>query len=76
MKIYVIYEMNSNTYWAGGRNFESNVQNAMRLKSIGEAKAAINGLYRSESNGRYSVYDGFTKPNRGYNLIYRKMYQG
>jgi hypothetical protein len=60
MVIYVVYEIDEDKYWQGGNNWTYYVDYAKRFKSIGEAKAAMNGLYRRSST---------------YNLMYKKMYQ-
>jgi len=60
MVIYVVYEIDEDKYWQGGNYWTSDVNYATRFKSIGEAKAAISGLYRRSSR---------------YNLMYKKMYQ-
>jgi hypothetical protein len=59
--IYVIYEIDDDVYWTGGKNWDWDVNRAVRLKSIGEAEAAIRGLYRR---------------NDRLNLMYKKMYEG
>jgi hypothetical protein len=56
---YVIYEIDDDTYWAGGRSWSHDVKDLMKFKSIAEAEAAMRGLYRRSSK---------------YNLMYRKIY--
>jgi hypothetical protein len=56
--IYIIYEIDDDVYWTGGTNWSWDVQQAFRLKSIGEAEAAIQGLYRRNSR---------------FNLMYKQM---
>lgn len=47
--VYVIYEIDDDVYWTGGTGWSWDVQRAFRLKSIGEAEAAMRGLYRRSS---------------------------
>jgi hypothetical protein len=61
MTVYVIYEIDDDVYWTGGRNWSWDVNRAIRFKSVGEVEAAMRGLYNRNSN---------------FNLMYRKMYQG
>jgi hypothetical protein len=55
---YVIYDIDDNKYWCGGKYWSYDAGDANIFDSIGEVEAAISGLYR-----RYS----------GYNLMYRRV---
>jgi hypothetical protein len=59
MVIYLIYEIDANKYYLGGRSWTYNKDDAMRFKSVGEAQAIMRGLYKQHS---------------GYNLMYKKFY--
>jgi hypothetical protein len=59
MVIYLIYEIDDDKYYEGGRNWTWNKDWAMRFKSIGEAQAVMRGLY---------------KQNSKYNLMYKKFH--
>jgi len=59
MVVYLIYEIDDDRYYKGGRGWTPYKDNAMRFKTIGEAKAVMRGLYKQYS---------------GYNLMYKKFY--
>jgi hypothetical protein len=59
MVIYLIYEIDDDKYYKGGRTWTWDKDLAMRFKSIGEAQAVMRGLY---------------KQNSRYNLMYKKFY--
>lgn len=56
---YVIYEIDEDAFWAGGKNWSNDVNNLMKFKSVAEAEAAMRGLYKRSSK---------------YNLMYKKIY--
>jgi hypothetical protein len=60
MKVrYVIYEIDDDKYWCGGRTWSYYTNEATWFKDEYEAQAAMNGLYRRSSS---------------YNLMYRKIF--
>ena len=58
MTRYVIYELDEDAYWAGGKSWSNNISEIMKFKSIAEAEAAMRGLYKRSSE---------------YNLMYRRI---
>jgi hypothetical protein len=59
MVVYLIYEIDEDKYYVGGRSWTFYRDDAKRFKSVGEAQAAMRGLYKQHS---------------GYNLMYQKFY--
>ena len=59
MVVYLIYEIDEDKFYGGGKHWTTYIDYAIRFKSIGEAKAVMRGLY---------------KQNSKYNLMYKKFY--